>query len=191
MNLAPLEQALAMRFPDAGARQRAALDALLTHGFPDRHVERWKYTRSAPYADFALRALAAQQPDDALDNTLTERLAQWQQQFAASYTIVIVNGQMKQDETRAATWMWLQANFPAFLDVVPRQRRRASPGLASELCSQADKQDLIKLFEAHGALAEGHERSLTQTVERIELCAALEAAKGAEVRAFFAPKAND
>ncbi|MEL6857764.1 MAG: M1 family metallopeptidase [Pseudomonadota bacterium] len=100
-------------------------------------------------------------------------------------SLTIVNGQMKQDETRAATWAWLQDNFPAFIDVIPRQRKRSSPGLASELCSEPDKQDLIHLFETHGALAEGHERSLTQTVERIELCAALAAAKGDEVRAFF------
>ena len=103
-------------------------------------------------------------------------------------TMTIVNGQMKQDATRAATWTWLQANFPAFLEVIPRQRKRASPGLASELCSEADKQDLIQLFETHGALVEGYERSLIQTVERVELCAALDAAKGDEVRAFFTPR---
>ncbi|MEO1305123.1 MAG: M1 family metallopeptidase [Pseudomonadota bacterium] len=100
--------------------------------------------------------------------------------------LTIVQGQMSQARTRAQTWAWLQANFPAFLDVIPRQRKRASPGLASALCSQTGKAELIALFEAHGDLAEGHERSLAQTTERIDLCAALEAAKGAEVRAFFA-----
>ena len=103
-------------------------------------------------------------------------------------TLTIVQGQMRQDETRAQTWTWLQANFPAFLDVIPRQRKRASPALANALCSEAEKAELIQLFESHGELAEGHERSLSQTTERIELCAAIEDAKGAEVRAFFAGK---
>lgn len=97
----------------------------------------------------------------------------------------ILQGQMQQTETRADTWDWLQANFPAFLEVIPRQRKRSSPALAASMCSLSARDELVALFERHGALAEGYERSLTQTVERIELCAALEAEKGAEVRAFF------
>lgn len=100
-------------------------------------------------------------------------------------TLSIVQGQMRQEETRDRTWDWLKQNFATYLDVIPRQRRRFSPALADRLCSTAARDDLIALFEAQGDLAEGHERSLTQTIERIELCAALEDGKGAEVRAFF------
>ena len=92
---------------------------------------------------------------------------------------------MRQPQTKDATWAWVQENFPAYLEVIPRQRKRSSPALADAMCSRSAREDLIALFEQYGDLAEGHERALTQTLERIELCAALEAAKGEEVRAFF------
>ena len=108
--------------------------------------------------------------------------------LGARETLSIVQGQMRQEGTRDRTWTWLKENFATYLDIIPRQRRRFSPALADRLCSESARDDLIALFEAQGDLAEGHERSLTQTVERIELCAALESAKGAEVRAFFQEK---
>lgn len=100
-------------------------------------------------------------------------------------TRTIVRGQMRQVETRDATWAWVQENFPTYLEVIPRQRKRSSPALADAMCSLSAREDLNALFEQYGELAEGHERALAQTIERIELCAALDAAKGEEVRAFF------
>lgn len=97
----------------------------------------------------------------------------------------IVNGQMAQPETQAQTWAWVQENLPAYLEVIPRQRKRSSPSLARHMCSLEARDELVALFERHGSLAEGHERALRETVERIELCAALEAETGAEVRRFF------
>lgn len=97
----------------------------------------------------------------------------------------IVRGQMRQLETRDATWTWVQENFPTYLEVIPRQRKRSSPALADAMCTLSAREDLSALFEQYGDLAEGHERALVQTIERIELCSALEAAKGEEVRAFF------
>ncbi|NQY14803.1 MAG: M1 family metallopeptidase [Henriciella sp.] len=101
-------------------------------------------------------------------------------------TLSIVQGQMRQDEVRDLTWTWLKANFATYLDVIPRQRRRFSPALGDSLCSEDARDELIALFEAEGGLAEGHERSLNQTIEEIDLCAALEKYKGLEVRTFFA-----
>nr|WP_070959957.1 M1 family metallopeptidase [Hyphomonas sp. Mor2] len=100
-------------------------------------------------------------------------------------TLAIVQGQMRQPETREDTWIWLKQNFESYLTLIPRQRKRFSPALANAMCSLEARDDLIALFETHGAQVPGHERSLTQTIERIELCAALEAEKGAETRAFF------
>jgi alanyl aminopeptidase len=97
----------------------------------------------------------------------------------------IVSGQMAQPVTRADTWAWVQANFEAFVEVIPRQRKRATPGLAASLCSQTSIEELKALFEQHSGLVEGYERSLNQTSERIALCAALDAGKGDEVRTFF------
>lgn len=100
-------------------------------------------------------------------------------------TLTIVQGQMQQSQTRALTWAWLKQNFPTYLSAIPRQRQRFTPALARDMCSLAARDELVALFEAQGDLVPGHERALSQTVERIELCAALEAAKGAETRAFF------
>ena len=100
-------------------------------------------------------------------------------------TLAMVQGQMQQPLTRAKTWQRLNQNFEAYLNVIPRQRRRFSPALANTMCSNTARDELVALFEAYGDLVPGHERSLSETVERIELCAALEAAKGAETRAFF------
>ena len=100
-------------------------------------------------------------------------------------TRTIARGQMRQTETRDATWSWVQENFPTYLETIPRQRKRSSPALADAMCSLSARDEVVALFERHGDLAEGHERALSQTTERIELCSALEAAKGEEVRAFF------
>jgi len=116
--------------------------------------------------------------DRVLDLALTGELG-------SRETRTIVRGQMRQAETRDATWSWVQENFPTYLETIPRQRKRSSPALADRLCSEQARDEIIALFETHGPLAEGHERSLRQTVERIELCAALEREKGPEVRAFF------
>ncbi|MCR9269465.1 MAG: M1 family metallopeptidase [Hyphomonadaceae bacterium] len=122
------------------------------------------------------------------DPALSERVLQLalSGELGSRESRTIAQGQMNQDETRAQTWAWLKANFPTYLEVIPRQRKRSSPALAASLCSDTERDELIALFETHGALAEGHERSLRQTVERIELCAALDAANGEEVRTFFA-----
>lgn len=100
-------------------------------------------------------------------------------------SLTIVQGQMRQSETKAVTWAWLQSHLPEFLEVIPRQRKRSAPALANSMCSLESRDALIELFESYGDLAEGHERSLTQTTERIALCAALDSAKGDEVKAFF------
>ena len=103
-------------------------------------------------------------------------------------SLTIIRGQMAQTETQAETWSWLKTNLPEFLEVIPRQRKRSSPTLAQYMCAPQARDELELLFETYGALAEGYERALTQTTERIDLCSALETAKGAEVRAYFKAK---
>ena len=100
-------------------------------------------------------------------------------------SLTIVAGQMGQPAVQALTWDWFQANYAAFVEVIPRQRRRLTPNFAAGLCSVQGREALDALFAAHGALAPGYERALAQTSEQITLCAALEAAKGQEVRAYF------
>ena len=100
-------------------------------------------------------------------------------------SLTIVAGQMRQPAVQALTWDWFQANYAAFVEVIPRQRRRLTPNFAAGLCSVQGREALDALFVAHGSLAPGYERALAQTSEQITLCAALEAGKGQEVRAYF------
>lgn len=109
-------------------------------------------------------------------------------QLGSRETLTIVQGQMSQDETRDQTWSWLKQNFSTYLEIIPRQRKRQSPALAASLCTAEGRDELIELFETQGDLAEGHDRSLAQTVEQIEICAALESQMGASVRNFFKQK---
>ncbi len=102
-------------------------------------------------------------------------------------SLTIVAGQMAQPNVRDLTWDWLQENYATYVEVIPRQRRRATPGHANGLCSDAQLGQLQALFDAHGDLAPGFERPLALTRELITNCQALEAEKGAEVRAFFTP----
>lgn len=100
-----------------------------------------------------------------------------------AYTIV--SGQMDRPETRAATWDWLRSNFPAFIRVIPGQRPRSTPRLASDLCYPEAISELDRLYERYGALAPGHERALSEARESIQLCVALRAEKSREVRRYF------
>lgn len=75
-------------------------------------------------------------------------------------------------ELQEQHWVWLQEHFAAVLKKIPGQWRRRTPGLARAFCSAERLEQLNSLFQQQGDLAPGHERSLAQTVETIELCIA-------------------
>ncbi|GGB58288.1 M1 family metallopeptidase [Henriciella pelagia] len=100
-----------------------------------------------------------------------------------AYTLV--SGQMGRDETRAQTWDWLRRNYPAFVKVIPGQRPRSTPRMASGLCRPEAIGELQRLFERYGELAPGHERALAEAKEKIQLCVALRAEKSDEVQRYF------
>lgn len=158
---------------------------LQTHGEP--FLDRLLAARSEfddPVFEQAVAYAIGQNRDAALSERILALALSGE--LGSRETRTIVQGQMQQPETQAATWVWLKANFPTYLEVIPRQRKRSSPALASGLCTLNARDELTALFETYGDLAEGHERALSQTTERIELCAALEEQAGADVRAFFA-----
>ena len=100
-----------------------------------------------------------------------------------SYTIV--NGQMREPQVEAVAWDWLQLNFQQFVTVIPAQRKLSTPGLASSFCYPGAVDELELMFDRMGRLAPGYERALSESVERIELCVALQDEKSDEVIAFF------
>ncbi|AOS96020.1 Aminopeptidase N [Microbulbifer aggregans] len=85
----------------------------------------------------------------------------------------LLQNALAQPAVKDQHWQWLQANFPAVVDKIPAQWRRRTPGLARAFCEAEKLQQLQQLFEEHGKLAPGYQRSLDQTDEQIQLCVAL------------------
>jgi alanyl aminopeptidase len=69
-------------------------------------------------------------------------------------------------------WAWFQDNFPALIDRIPAQWRRFTPGMAGGFCEAEKRDELTRLFDAHGDLVPGYRRGLDQAAEKIELCVA-------------------
>ncbi len=86
---------------------------------------------------------------------------------------------------REAMWRWIQDHLDAFVERVPTWRQGAVVRIGSGFCDRARAQALKAFFADKVAHLEGGPRELAQTVERIELCAALKQAKGPELARHF------
>ena len=82
---------------------------------------------------------------------------------------------------REDAWIWLQKNYPAFVERIPRQWPRRTPRLFESFCDVERIDELENLFQLYGELAPGHEAALSQTRERIELCSAIKTSKVSEL----------
>ncbi|MCA8902787.1 MAG: ERAP1-like C-terminal domain-containing protein [Hyphomonas sp.] len=103
-------------------------------------------------------------------------------------TYTLAAGQMAGTATQEETWAFLTANFPAFLKAIPTQWQRNTPRLARSFCDEGGLAALDALFAEYGDLAEGHERALAETREKIQLCIASKAeTEGDLIAAFAAP----
>ncbi len=90
---------------------------------------------------------------------------------------------MSNDPIKDGTWSWFKSNFDAFVSTrVADVRKPGMPGFAPG-CSAEAAAEATAFFESKAELIPGYERNLLQTVERIELCAALKDAKAEEMAA--------
>lgn len=86
------------------------------------------------------------------------------------------------DMHREATWDWFKENFDTFVSSrVPDVRIGGVPGYGSNFCSLERRNEVKAFMESKADLIPGYERSLRQTLERIELCTALTNAKSEEM----------
>jgi len=118
-------------------------------------------------------AIAAMLYDTALvdDETLTGRQA-----------TSLISAMMDNEDIGSETWVWLKSNFRTFVSTrVPDVRKGRIPSIASGFCSREHRDDVNTFFTENAAVIPGYERSLAQTLESIELCAALKAAKSEEL----------
>ena len=100
-----------------------------------------------------------------------------------SYTIM--GGQLRQSATQEYAWERFKSGFESYLEMIPRQRKRSTPSQASYICTSEHEGDLAALYEAQGDLAEGHERALNQTLERLALCRAQQHWQASQIRALL------
>jgi len=85
------------------------------------------------------------------------------------------------------TWEWVKSNFTQFVNSrVPDVRKGGIPAFARNFCTLERRDEAKRFFEYNAKTIPGYERSLAQTLESIELCAALKDAKAAETAAALA-----
>jgi len=96
----------------------------------------------------------------------------------------LVGGLIRSDMHGEDTWNWLKENFAVFVErKVPDVRLGGMPGFGGGFCSAERRDEVSAFFKSQADIIPGYERSLAQTVERIELCAALKNAKADELTA--------
>lgn len=98
-------------------------------------------------------------------------------------TYALLQQQLDNEETRDATWTWLQENYATFVGNIPGTWPRRTPRLAGVFCDAGKVDELTALFDQYGDLAEGHERALAETIEALQLCDAFRSDRSEEFRA--------
>ena len=90
-----------------------------------------------------------------------------------SYASGLIGSLIGSEKYGDQTWEWLKSNFTEFVNLrIADVRKGGMPGYAGGFCS-LDKRDEAKaFFEANAEVIPGYQRSLKQTLESIELCAA-------------------
>lgn len=119
--------------------------------------------------------IAAKLRDQALSNTDI---------FTGRQAASLIGSMMGNKDHRDETWEWFKTNFDAYVDTrVPDVRIGGVPGYGGSFCSKTRRDEVESFFTGKAALIPGYERSLAQTLERIDLCAALTEGKGEEMTA--------
>ena len=111
----------------------------------------------------------------------------YKRQFKGTERFGVVARQMIRVATTEPTYAWLRDNDDAVIAMIPETfRSNAFPGLGRAFCSDSRAEDWQQFVTAHADDLPGYERDLAQTVESIQLCAALKKAHGADLVAAFA-----
>jgi alanyl aminopeptidase len=87
---------------------------------------------------------------------------------------------------RRATFDWFKANQEAFIGRLSHFAYRWLPRFGAAFCTQRERDEVRDVFTPLVGRLEGADRTLAETLEGIELCAALADAKRDEVIQYFA-----
>lgn len=131
----------------------------------------------------AAGALAATQDDEIYKTLLADVVLSEDSPLTGRQAGTVLNGLLGSEKYGTQTWDWFKTNLPSYVNKVPDVRKGGLPGAGRNFCSLEGRNDVRDFVEANAELMPGYERSLLQTLERIELCAALKDAKAAELAA--------
>ncbi len=129
----------------------------------------------------AAGALAATQDEAVYQMLLTDVVLAEDSPLTGRQAGTVLNGLLRSQKFGDQTWTWFKANLPSYVKKVPDVRKGGLPGLGGNACSQEGRDDVQAFVEANAELMPGYERSLLQTLESIELCAALKEAKAEDI----------
>ena len=131
----------------------------------------------------AAGALSSTQSDMVYNRLLTDVVLAADSPLTGRQAGTVLSGLLGSEKYGEQTWDWFKANIAAYAKKVPDVRKGGLPGAGGNFCS-LDRRDEVRNFvEANTELMPGYERSLSQTLESIELCAALKDAKADELAA--------
>jgi len=129
----------------------------------------------------AAGALSSTQSDTVYKKLLTDVVLAEDSPLTGRQAGTVLGGLLRSEKYGEQTWDWFKTNIEAYAQKVPDVRKGGLPGAGGNFCS-LDRRDEVRDFvEANADLMPGYERSLLQTLESIELCAALKDAKADEL----------
>jgi len=131
----------------------------------------------------AAGALAATEDAEVYDRLLANVVLSEDSPLTGRQSGTVLNGLLRSDKFGDQTWDWFKMNLPAYVNKVPDVRKGRLPGAGGNFCSLDRRDELRSFVKANAELMPGYERSLLQTLESIELCAALKEAKSDELAA--------
>ena len=131
----------------------------------------------------AAGALASTQDEEVYERLLSDVVLSEDSPLTGRQSGTVLNGLLGSSTFGDRTWDWFKANLPAYVNKVPDVRKGRLPGAGGNFCSLDRRDELRSFVEANAELMPGYERSLLQTLESIELCAALKEAKADELAA--------
>jgi len=162
--------ALSVASEDEG---NAFFDALVTH---------FKATRNPLLRGNLIRAIAR--------NTTPELRGKIQAlvmdpALRSNEIVALLAGHMARGENETDDWQWLQQNYEALIKRLPTGHQRRLIFATSRFCSRERASEVEAFFRPHAQGLDGGPRALSNSIERIKLCAALVDTQRASAEAYF------
>ncbi len=131
----------------------------------------------------AARALASTQDEGVYKMLLNDVILSEDSPLTGRQAGGVLNGLLGSSKFGEQTWDWFKVNLPTYVKKVPDVRKGGLPAAGGNFCSLDRRDEVRNFMEDNAELMPGYERSLLQTLEGIELCAALKDAKSKELAA--------